>query len=89
MIVYNVTKLMAGGVRMPNRFKALASIGAWVLFIMGLIQFLVGWIVWPLEEAAGLATKLPLWSAHASLFLLGAVLIVLSVCVMILRKKME
>ena len=73
---------------MPSKFKALASISAWVLFIMGLIQFLAGWIVWTREEA-GLATNLPLWSAHASLFLLGAVLIVLSVCVMILRKKME
>ncbi len=77
---------------MPNTFKALASIGAWVLFIMGLIEFLFGWIVYFRAQAAGLlvdVAKLPAWCVGDTLVILGAVLITLSVCVMILRRKME
>jgi len=77
---------------MPNIFKALSSIGAWVLFIMGLILFLFGWVVYFRAMSAGLledVAKLPAWCPMDSFFILGTVMITLSVCVMILRRKME
>jgi hypothetical protein len=87
-----MAKLMAGGAKMPNKFKALSSIGAWVLFIMGLVSFLFGWIVYIRAASGGLledVSKLPSWCWMQSAFLLGGVLIALSVCIMILRRKME
>ena len=76
---------------MPAKFKGMATLGAWVLFIMGLISFLFGWIIYFMRMAAGPidVTKLPAWCPVDSSFLLGAVLITLSVCIMILRRKME
>lgn len=76
---------------MPNIFKALSSIGAWVLFIMGLMSFLFGWVIYFMKMSAGPldVTKLPAWCPVDSSFLLGAVLVTLSVCIMILRRKME
>lgn len=76
---------------MPNIFKALSSIGAWVLFIMGLLGFIFGWMVYFMKMSAGPmdVTKLPAWCAVDSSFLLSAVMITLSVCIMILRHKME
>jgi len=76
---------------MPNIFKGMASISAWVLFIMGLLGFLFGWIVYFMRMAAGPmdVTKLSAWCQVNSSFLLGGVLITLSVCIMILRRKLE
>jgi hypothetical protein len=76
---------------MPNIFKALATIGTWVLFIMGLISFLFGWSVYFQIMAAGSldVTELPAWCWVQSSWILGGVLIALSVCIMILRRKME
>jgi hypothetical protein len=77
---------------MPNIFKALSSIGTWVLFIMGLISFLFGWIVYFRAMSAGLledVAELPSWCWMQSAWMLGGVLIALSVCIMILRRKME
>ena len=72
---------------MPEKFKALASIGAWVLFIMGLASFVMAFVFWfgsPIEpETAGV------WCAGDSAAILGTVMVTLSVCIMILRKKME
>lgn len=77
---------------MLSRFKALASIGAWVLFIMGLLEFLFGWIVFFRAMAAGLledVAKIPAWCVGDTLMILGAIMVTLSVCIMIMRKKME
>lgn len=77
---------------MPKQFKALASIGAWVLFIQGLLGILFGWVVYCRGLTAGLqedVTKIPAWSVIDTALITGAVMITLSVCIMILRKKME
>jgi hypothetical protein len=77
---------------MPAKFKGLASIGAWVLFIMGLILFLFGWIIYFRAMAAGLledVAKLAPWCTMDSFFVLGTIMITLSVCVMVLRRKLE
>ena len=76
---------------MPEKFKALTSIGAWVLFIMGLLGFLFGWIVLFIMIGAGPldVTKMHAWCSVDTSFILGAIMVTLSACVMILRKKME
>jgi hypothetical protein len=77
---------------MPKQFKALASIGAWVLFIQGLLGILYGWVAYLRGVPAGMGadvTKIPAWSIVDTALMTGAVMITLSVCIMILRKKME
>jgi len=72
---------------MPDKFKALASIGAWVLFIMGLFVLVFAFVFWfssPLDPST-----VKIWCAGDSAAILGTVMVTLSVCVMILRKKME
>ena len=72
---------------MPEKFKALASIGAWVLFIMGLLSFVFAFVFWfgsPIEPSTA-----GVWCAGDSAAIMGTVMVTLSVCVMILRKKME
>ena len=72
---------------MPNIFKALASIGAWVLFIVGLLLFVFAFIFWfgsPVDLG-----DMEIWCAGDSAAILGTVMVTLSVCIMILRKKME
>jgi hypothetical protein len=77
---------------MPDKFKGMATTGAWVLFIVGLISFLFGWIVYFRAMAAGTledVAEYPAWCWMQSAWILGGVLIALSVCIMILRRKME
>ena len=72
---------------MPEKFKALASIGAWVLFIMGLLSFVFAFILWfgsPIDPSTA-----GIWCAGDSAAMMGTVMVTLSVCVMVLRKKME
>ena len=72
---------------MPEKFKALASIGAWVLFIMGLLSFVFAFVFWfgsPIEPSTA-----GVWCAGDSAAIMGTVMVTLSVCVMVLRKKME
>ena len=72
---------------MPEKFKALASIGAWVLFIMGLLMLAFAFVFWfgkPLDPSTAVV-----WCAGDSAAMMGTVMVTLSVCVMILRKKME
>jgi hypothetical protein len=83
---------LKGGAKMPKQFKALASIGAWVLFIMGLLNILYGWVAFFRGVAAGIGedvAAIPAWSIIDTAIITGAVMIALSVCIMILRKKME
>ncbi len=73
---------------MPNTFKALASIAAWILFIggcVGLVMVLLGTAI-----GGGFSTpeEGPSFKFHAGMALnIGT--IVLSVVVMRLRQKME
>ena len=72
---------------MPNIFKALASIGAWVLFIIGLGGFGMAFFLWfgsPIDPSTT-----GVWCAGDSAAILSTVMVTLSVCIMILRKKME
>ena len=72
---------------MPEKFKALASIGAWVLFIMGLLMLVFAFVFWfssPFDPSSAKA-----WCTGDTAAILGTVMITLSVCIMTLRRKME
>jgi len=71
---------------MPPIFKALATITAWVLFISGWI-----FIVWPLLMnivTGNLVAGPPTWTFYAGMGI-GVVSLILAVCAMRLRQKME
>jgi len=77
---------------MPNIFKGMASISAWVLFIMGLLSFVFAFVFWfssPVFGSAVDPSAAGVWCAGDSAAIMGTVMVTLSVCVMILRKKME
>ena len=77
---------------MPEKFKALASIGAWFLFIMGLLSFVFAFVFWfssPVFGSGGGPSAAGVWCAGDSAAIMGTVMVTLSVCVMILRRKME
>lgn len=72
---------------MPDIFKALATIMAWILWIIALVMgfstFIVGTISGELYGGGGLSMAYPATFAVAAFYALAAVVI------MILRKKME
>jgi hypothetical protein len=70
--------------KMPDIFKALASVTAWALFIGGWGHSLSGFAQW----AAGGFTTAD-WEPQAAFLAIGTVSFVLSVVVMRLRQKME
>ncbi len=72
---------------MPDKFKALASIGAWVLFIMGLMSFVMAFVFW-FGSSIDPSTA-GIWCAGDSAAIMGTVMVTLSVCVMVLRSKLE
>ncbi len=70
---------------MPNIFKALASITAWILFVSGCIALISRAIVWFADIGfAGTGT-----SQLAIDFFVIIALFVASVVVMVLRKKLD
>ncbi len=70
---------------MPSIFKALASITAWILFVVGCLALISRFIVWlTVTGFTGTDT-----SQIAMDFLVVIALLVASVVVMILRQKME
>ena len=75
---------------MPDKFKGLATIGAWVLFIMGLMSFVFAFVLWfsspVFGEGPGAAG---VWCAGDSSAMMGTVMVTLSVVIMMLRKKIE
>lgn len=73
---------------MPDIFKALASIGAWFLFIWGWLAVLITVFMMIAGGAASPAAGAPAMQVYAA-FAVGVASITLSVVVMILRKKME
>lgn len=73
---------------MPNIFKALASITAWTLFILSAIALIRGYVTM-LASYAGVEI-MPAGASPVEFVLPFSVAgLVLSVVVMVLRKKME
>jgi len=73
---------------MPPIFKALASITAWTLFILGSLTLVIGVIIMPVIEGAlfqGTAPPVLFWIALAS----AVMTLILSVCAMKLRQMLE
>ena len=69
---------------MPNIFKALASVTAWIMFIGGCFSLVMATITW--------ATTPDMFAANTAIainFLVIAVWLVAGVVVMRLRQKME
>jgi hypothetical protein len=73
---------------MPNIFKALASITAWVLFIIGLITVVMTFIMANITQMQGGYAGPPPVAASINL-VIGIACIVLSVVVMWIRQKMQ
>ncbi len=71
---------------MPQKFKAFASIAAWVLFIFGMISLLMSFIT-AMVQMEGPAKFLPVKSDIE--LALSVFIIILSVVAMRLRQKME
>ena len=73
---------------MPEVFKALATITAWILWICGLVMgfstLIVGIIAGDLFNAA---QTVPM--AYPAMFAVAGAYAILAVVIMILRKKME
>ena len=72
---------------MPNIFKALASIVAWILFIGGCLGLISRAIVW--LTVTGFTGTGPDMEQLSMQFVFIAIWLVASVVVMILRQKME
>ena len=72
---------------MPNIFKALATISSWILFIWGILYFIIG-IMFATGRSIDLSTT-EVWCMVDTCFVIGAVLLILAVCAMVLRRKME
>lgn len=73
---------------MPPIFKALASITAWTLFILGSLTLVIGVIIMPVIEGAlfqGTPPPVLFWIALAS----AVMTLILSVCAMKLRQMLE
>ena len=73
---------------MPPIFKALASINAWVLFIVSWIALLRGYVTL-LGSYAGVDVMPSGAPSTEFVMTFGFIGLVLSVVVMVLRKKME
>ncbi len=73
---------------MPQIFKALATINAWVLFVLGWLVLLIGVLIMPSIEGvifAGTAPPMLFWVALAS----AIAILTLSVVLMKLRQMLE
>jgi len=73
---------------MPEKFKALASINAWALFILSWIALIRGYVTM-LGSYAGVRIMPSGASSTEFVLVFGFAGLVLSVVVMVLRKKME
>ena len=69
---------------MPDKFKALASITAWALFIAGWAHYLSSFVQW---SSQGFGPEN--WQQQAAFVAIGTASFVLSVVVMRLRQNME
>jgi Zn-dependent membrane protease YugP len=72
---------------MPDIFKALATVGAWVLFIAGMVMGFSTFIMGIINEDLFSSTTTPM--EYDVSFAVAAFYVLAAVVVMILRKKME
>jgi hypothetical protein len=72
---------------MPDIFKALATVGAWVLFIAGMVMGFSSFIMGIINEDLFSSTTTPM--EYDVAFAVAAFYVLAAVVVMILRKKME
>jgi vacuolar-type H+-ATPase subunit I/STV1 len=72
---------------MPDIFKALATVGAWVLFIAGMVMGFSTFIMGIINEDLFSSTTTPM--EYDVAFAVAAFYVLAAVVVMILRKKME
>jgi tellurite resistance protein TehA-like permease len=87
-VAYTITNLLAGGRKMPDIFKALATITAWVLFICGWLLLVVGSIVGPAVGGQFFGSEPPAIEVYLA-FTVTIACFILAVVVMGLRQKME
>jgi hypothetical protein len=72
---------------MPDIFKALATVGAWILFIAGMVMGFSSFIMGIINEDLFSSTTTPM--EYDVAFAVAALYVLAAVVVMILRKKME
>jgi hypothetical protein len=72
---------------MPDIFKALATVGAWILFIAGMVMGFSSFIMGIINEDLFSSTTTPM--EYDVAFAVAAFYVLAAVVVMILRKKME
>ena len=78
------TALLTGGESMPQVFKALASISAWILFIAGCLNFVVTLVTLPIGGVTAQE-----WIHTAAFFLIATISVMFAVVAMKLRQMME
>jgi hypothetical protein len=71
---------------MPNIFKALATVGAWILFIAGMVMGFSTFITGIVNEDLYSSTQTPM--VYPVAFAVAAFYVLAAVVIMILRKKM-
>jgi hypothetical protein len=72
---------------MPDVFKALATVGAWILFICGMVMGFSTFITGIVNEDLYSSTSVPM--IYPASFAVAAFYVLAAVVIMILRKKME
>lgn len=71
---------------MPDIFKALATVSAWILFIVGMVMGFSTFIMGIVNEDLYGSEVLPM--AYPAVFAVAAFYVLAAVVIMILRKKM-
>ena len=72
---------------MPDVFKALATVGAWILFIAGMVTGFCTLIMGIINEHLYSSEVVPM--EYPAAFAVAAFYVLAAVVIMILRKKME
>jgi len=72
---------------MPSYFKALATVGAWIMFIAGMVMGLSTFIQGIINEELYTSGEVPM--TYPVSFAVAAFYVLAAVVIMILRKKME
>jgi hypothetical protein len=72
---------------MPDIFKALATVGAWVLFLCGMVMGFSAFIVGVINRDLWASVPPPM--EYSAMFAAAGFYALAAVVIMILRKKME
>jgi len=71
---------------MPDIFKALATVGAWIMFICGMVMGFSAFATGIINEDLYGSTPTPM--VYPAVFAVGGFYVLAAVVIMILRKKM-